>query len=38
MSTKIRNEVKRALGMPVPAEIVEATEPKKAAAAGADKK
>src|SRR2546421_5155268 len=35
---KIRNEVKRALGMPVPAEVVEATEPKKAAAAGADKK
>jgi recombination protein RecA len=35
---KIKNEVKRALGMPVPAEIAEATEPKKAAAAGADKK
>src|SRR5947208_68837 len=35
---KIRNEVKRALGMPVPAEIVEAAEPKKAVAAGADKK
>src|SRR5256714_6010124 len=35
---KIRNEVKRALGMPVPPEVVEATEPKKAAAAGADKK
>jgi recombination protein RecA len=30
---KIRNEVKKALGMPVPAEIVEAVEPKKAAAA-----
>jgi recombination protein RecA len=35
---KIKNEVKRALGMPMPAEVVEATEPKKAAAAGADKK
>jgi recombination protein RecA len=35
---KIENEVKRALGLPVRAEIVEATEPKKAAAAGADKK
>src|SRR5712672_3460625 len=35
---KIRNEVKRALGMPVPPEVVEAAEPKKAAAAGADKK
>ena len=35
---KIKNEVKKALGLPVPAEIVEATEPKKAAAAGADKK
>ena len=35
---KIENEVKKALGMPVPAEIVEAAEPKKAAAAGADKK
>src|SRR5947208_316051 len=35
---RIENEVKRALGMPVPAEIVEAAEPKKAVAAGADKK
>jgi len=35
---KIKNEVKRALGMPMPAEVIEATEPKKAAAAGADKK
>ncbi len=35
---KIKNEVKRALGLPAPAEVVEATEPKKAAAAGADKK
>src|SRR5881392_2246779 len=35
---RIENDVRRALGMPVPAEIVEATEPKKAAAAGADKK
>src|SRR5438067_9914153 len=35
---KIRNEVKKALGLPVPAEIVEAAEPKKAAAAGAEKK
>ena len=35
---KIKNEVKRALGLPVKEEIAEATEPKKAAAAGADKK
>src|SRR5213594_1943716 len=35
---RIENDVKRALGLPVPPEIVEATEPKKAAAAGADKK
>src|SRR3954467_4257512 len=35
---KIKNEVKKALGMPVPEEAVAAAEPKKAAAAGADKK
>src|SRR5438270_4293589 len=34
---KIKNEVKKALGLPVKEEA-EATEPKKAAAAGADKK
>src|SRR5437870_5553164 len=35
---RIENDVKRALGLPVREEIAEATEPKKAAAAGADKK
>ncbi|MFS8086331.1 MAG: recombinase RecA, partial [Acidobacteriota bacterium] len=35
---RVENEVKKALGMPVREEIIEAAEPKKAAAAGADKK